>query len=182
MNFAVCIDANAGARRAARQRNKEKHAVFAQKGLQFFNKETSLARAKNRNVIGYSRDLSDAYVRAIYTQGKGRLRNQQLVSDYFSKKKIDEGGRSKRYGKKQYLSLLRKQSEIQGVTANMFGRNMAYAQEGARRKFQAANAQAREKLGVPAAFGAPVMLPPTDRFTGALQIISTGASIYGAFN
>jgi hypothetical protein len=46
----------------------------------------------------------------------------------------------------------------------------------------AANAQAREKLGIPAAFGAPVMLPPTDRFTGALQIISTGASIYGAFN
>ena len=62
--------------------------------LQFFNKETSLARAKNRNVIGYSRDLSDAYVRAIYTQGKGRLRNQELVAQYFGKKKIDEGGRS----------------------------------------------------------------------------------------
>ena len=42
---------------------------------------------------------------------------------------------------KQYQGLLRKQAEIQGVTANMFGRNMAYAQEGARRKFQAANAQ-----------------------------------------
>ena len=182
MNFAVCIDANAGARRAARQRNKEKHAVFAQKGLQFFNKETSLARAKNRNVIGYSRDLSDAYVRAIYTQGKGRLRNQQLVSDYFSKKKIDEGGRSKRYGKKQYLSLLRKQSEIQGVTANMFGRNMAYAQEGARRKYLAQEAVGRQKLGIPAAFGAPVMLPPKDYLTGGLQVLSSVASIAGAFS
>ena len=88
----MCIDANAGARRAARQRNKEKHANFQQKSLMFFNKETSLARAQNRNVIGYSRDLSDAYVRAIYTQGKGRLRNQQLVADYFSKKKIDALG------------------------------------------------------------------------------------------
>jgi hypothetical protein len=58
----------------------------------------------------------------------------------------------------------------------MFGRNMAYAQEGARRKFLAANAQAREKLGVPAAFGAPVMLPPTDRLTGALSI---GSQIMG---
>ena len=182
MNFAVCIDANAGARRAARQRNKEKHAVFAQKGLQFFNKETSLARAKNRNVIGYSRDLSDAYVRAIYTQGKGRLRNQQLVSDYFSKKKIDEGGRSKRYGQKQYLSLLRKQSEIQGVTANMFGRNMAYAQEGARRKYLAQEAVGRQKLGIPAAFGAPVMLPPKDYLTGGLQVLSSVASIAGAFS
>ena len=177
----MCIDANAGARRAARQRNREKHANFNQRKLQFFNKETSLARAKNRNVIGYSRDLSDAYVRAIYTQGKGRLRNQELVAQYFGKKKIDEGGRSRAYGKKQYQGLLRKQAEIQGVTANMFGRNMAYAQEGARRKFQAANAQAREKLGIPAAYGAPIMMPPTDRLTGALQLASTAASIATPF-
>ena len=177
----MCADANAAARRAAKQRNREKHANFNQKKLQFFNKETSLARAQNRNVIGYSRDLSDAYVRAIYTQGKGRLRNQQLVADYFGKKKIDEGGRSRTYGRKQYQGLLRKQSEIEGVTRNMFGRNMAYAQEGARRKFQAANAQARQKLGIPAAFGAPVMLPPTDYFTGGLQLLSSAASIYSGF-
>ena len=177
----MCVDANAGARRAARQRNREKHANFNQRKLQFFNKETSLARAKNRNVIGYSRDLSDAYVRAIYTQGKGRLRNQELVAQYFGKKKIDEGGRARTYGRKQYQGLLRKQAEIQGVTANMFGRNMAYAQEGARRKFLAANAQARQKLGIPAAFGAPVIEPPSDYFTGFLQLASTGASIYSAF-
>ena len=177
----MCIDANAGARRAARQRNKEKHANFQQKSLQFFNKETSLARAQNRNVMGYSRDLSDAYVRAIYTQGKGRLRNQKLVANYFGKKKIDEGGRSKTFGKKQYQGLLRSQSEIEGITRNMFGRNIAYAQEGARRKFQAANAQARQKLGIPPAFGAPVMLPPTDYFTGGLQLLSSVASIYGGF-
>ena len=177
----MCVDANAGARRAARQRNLEKHANFNQRKLQFFNKETSLARAQNRNVIGYSRDLSDAYVRAIYTQGKGRLRNQELVAQYFGKKKIDEGGRARTYGKKQYQGLLRKQAEIQGVTANMFGRNMAYAQEGARRKFQAANAAARQKLGIPAAFGAPVMLPPTDMLTGALQVASSVASIVAPF-
>ena len=177
----MCVDANAGARRAARQRNREKHANFQQKSLQFFNKETSLERAQNRNVMGYSRDLSDAYVRAIYTQGKGRLRNQKLVANYFGKKRIDEGGRSRTFGKKQYQGLLRSQAEIEGITRNMFGRNMAYAQEGARRKFLAANAQAREKLGVPAAFGAPVMLPPTDRLTGALQIASSVASIVSAF-
>ena len=177
----MCIDANAGARRAARQRNKEKHANFQQKSLMFFNKETSLARAQNRNVMGYSRDLSDAYVRAIYTQGKGRLRNQKLVAAYFGKKKIDQGGRSRTFGRKQYQGLLRSQSEIEGITRNMFGRNMAYAQEGARRKFQAANAQARQKLGIPPAFGAPVMLPPTDYFTGGLQLLSTVASIGSGF-
>ena len=177
----MCIDANAGARAAARQRAREKDAVFAQKKLQFFNKETSLARAQNRNVMGYSRDLSDAYVRAIYTQGKGRLRNQKLVANYFGKKRIDEGGRSRTFGKKQYQGLLRSQAEIEGITRNMFGRNMAYAQEGARRKFQAANAGARQALGIPPAFGAPVMLPPTDYFTGFLQIASSAASIYSGF-
>ncbi len=182
----MCADANAAARRAAKQRNREKHANFNQKKLQFFNKETSLARAKNRNVVGYSRDLSDAYVRAIYTQGKGRLRNQELAAQYFSKKKVDEGGRSRTYGRKQYQTLLRKQSEIEGVTRNMFGRNMAYAQEGARRKFLAAEAGARQKLGIPAAFGAPVMMPPTDRLTGALSIgsqvvgIATGLGVGNA--
>ena len=70
---------------------------------------------------------------------------------------------------------------LEGITRNMFGRNMAYAQTGARRKFQAANANARQKLGIPPAFGAPVMLPPTDYFTGALQLASTAASIYGGF-
>jgi len=155
----------------------ERKANFQQKSLMFFNKETSLERAQNRNVMGYSRDLSDAYVRAIYTQGKGRLRNQKLVANYFGKKKIDEGGRSRTFGRKQYQGLLRSQAEIEGVTRNMFGRNMAYAQEGAKRKFQAANAGARQKLGIPPAFGAPTMLPPRDRLTGALQLASTVVSI-----
>ena len=177
----MCIDANAGARAAARQRQREKNAVFEQKRLQFFNKETSLARAQNRNIIGYGRDLSDAYVRAIYAQGKGRLRNQQLVANYFSKKKVDEGGRSRKFGQKGLQNLLRQQTEIQGVVRNMFGRNLAYAQTGATRKFQAANARAREKLGVPAAYGAPVMMPPTDRLTGALSVASSIASIVTPF-
>tara|TARA_B100000614_G_scaffold62947_1_gene55844 strand:- start:1638 stop:2387 length:750 start_codon:yes stop_codon:yes gene_type:complete len=177
----VCVDANAGARAAARQRQREKNAVFEQKRLQFFNKETSLARAQNRNIIGYGRDLSDAYVRAIYAQGKGRLRNQQLVANYFSKKKVDEGGRSRKFGQKGLQNLLRQQTEIQGVVRNMFGRNLAYAQTGATRKFQAANARAREKLGVPAAYGAPVMMPPTDRLTGALSVASSIASIVTPF-
>ena len=58
---------------------------------------------------------------------------------------------------------------------------MAYAQEGAKRKFQAKQAAGREALGIPAAYGAPVMLPPTNRLGGALQIASSVASIYSGF-
>ena len=61
------------------------------------------------------------------------------------------------------------------------GRNLAYAQQGAVRKFQAAQAKGREKLGLPAQYGAPVMMPPTNRLGGALQIASQVASIYSGF-
>ena len=54
---------------------------------------------------------------------------------------------------------------------------MAYAREGAIRKFQVQQAKGREALGIPAAYGAPVMLPPTNRLGGALQVASQVASI-----
>ena len=65
---------------------------------------------------------------------------------------------------------------------------MSASLTGARRQFQAANAQAREDLGLPPIYGMPVMMPPRDRFTGALQLLQTGISIAtpfvpgGAFN
>ena len=43
------------------------------------------------------------------------------------------------------------------------------------------NAAARESLGLPATYGAPIMMPPTNRLGGALQIASTVASIYSGF-
>ena len=69
----MCIDANAGLRAQQKQKWREKNAIFAQQGLKFFNKETSLKRTQNLNLTGYGRDLSDAYVQALYKQGKGRV-------------------------------------------------------------------------------------------------------------
>ena len=43
----MCVDANAGARAQARAQAAQKDAVFAQQGLQFFNKETQLERTQN---------------------------------------------------------------------------------------------------------------------------------------
>ena len=173
------MDANAGLRAQQKQRAREKDAIFAQEGLKFFNKEVSLERSLNRNVIGYGRDLSDAYVQAIIGQGKGRLAVQQVATAYFAKKQVDEGGRSRTFGRARYQQLLAKRAEVDSVVDNIFRRNTAYAQEGARRKYLSANAQAREALGIPAAYGAPVMLSPTNRLGGALQIASQVASIAG---
>ena len=177
------MDANAGARAQAREAARQKDAVFAQEKLKFFNKEAQFERSLDRNIIGYGRDISDAYVQAVYTQGKGRQREENLVREYFATKKVDEGGRSTRFGLKNYQSLLNKRAEVESIVDNMYGRNMAYAQELGRRKFMSANAEARETLGIPAAYGAPVMLPPTNRLGGALSLATTalsiGASVYG---
>ena len=178
----MCVDANRGLRAQQRQRAREKDATYAQQGLKFFNKETSLRRAKDRNIIGYSRDTSDAYVRALYSQGKGRLAVQDAASKFFSTKNKErgralQGGRSRAAGRNSYLKYLNTVAKVDSVMDATFGRNMAYAQEGARRKFLNQNAKAREALGIPAAYGAPVMLSPTDRFTGFLQVASQIASI-----
>ena len=178
----MCVDANAGARAAARERAAQKDAIFAQQGLQFFNKETQLERTQNRNVIGLSRDQSDAYAGALAAQGKGRKQLENAARKYFrSKGTVDEGGRSRRFGVANYQGLLAAQSEVESVIDNILGRNQAYAQQGALRKFQAAQARGREALGIPAAYGAPVMMPPTNRLGGALQIMSQVASIYSGF-
>ena len=56
----MCVDANAGARAQARAQAAAKDARYASEGLKFFNRETTLARTQNQNVIGLSRDQSDA--------------------------------------------------------------------------------------------------------------------------
>ena len=180
----MCVDANAGARAAAQQRAREKDANFRAEGLKFFNKETQLERAQANNVIGFSRDNSDAYVRSLRTIGKGRLAVEDATRAYFAKQKVDEGGRSTRFAFNQYQALLARKSKVDSVIDNVLGQDAATVQQLALRKFQGKQAQAREALGIPPSYGAPVMMPPTNRLGGALQIaqtaLSIGSSLFGA--
>ena len=169
----MCVDANAGARAAARERAAQKDAIFAQEGLKFFNRETTLKRSQNLNGLGYSRDLSDARASALAQIGQGRQQVEDATRAYLTSKLVNEGGRSRRFGLKNYKQLLAKRQEVDSVIDNILGRNLAYTQEQSKRKFQVAQAGAREALGIPAAYGAPVMLPPTNRLGGALQIASS---------
>jgi len=172
LNFAVCVDANAGIRAQARAQAAAKDARYASESLKFFNRETTLERTQQQNVIGYSRDQSDAYAQAVATIGKGRKRVEDATRAYFATMSVDEGGRSRRFGKLKYQGLLAKNAEVESTIQNVLGRNMAYSQEGARRVFQVKQAQAREALGIRPEYGAPVLMPPTNRLGGALQIAS----------
>ena len=174
----MCVDANAGARAQAREQARQKNAAFEAERLKFYNKETAFARAQTRNVMGLSRARSDAYAKAIAAQGKGRKQLENASRAYFrSKGTVNEGGRSRTFGRANYQGLLAAQSEVEGVLDNVLGRNLAYAETGAVRQFRQQNAAARESLGLPATYGAPVMMPPTNRLGGALQIATQIASI-----
>ena len=168
----MCVDANAGARAQARAQAAAKDARYASESLKFFNREVTLERTQQQNVIGLSRDQSDAYAQALTTIGKGRKRVEDATRAYFASMPIDEGGRGRRFGKLKYQGLLAKNAEVESTIQNVLGRNMAYSQQGITRVFQAKQASAREALGIRPEYGAPVMLPPRNRLGGALSIAS----------
>ena len=178
----MCVDANAGARAQARAQAAAKDARYKSDALKFFNREVTLERTQQQNIIGLSKDQSDAYAQALATQGKGRRTVEDAAKAYFTKMQSDEGGRSRRFGKLKYLELLQKNADVEATVQNVFGRNMAYSQEGIKRVFQAKQASAREALGIRPEYGAPVMMPPTNRLGGALQIASQVAGIVSAFS
>ena len=183
----MCVDANAGARAEAQERANNKLFAFKSEGVKLFNRETTLERQQQLNVIGFSRDNSDAYAKAIISQGKGRKSLESAYRKYFANQKVNEGGRSRKFGMTGYQSVLAAESEVQSVLDSI-PRNMAYFRQGALRKFGAANASAKEALGLPPQYGMPVMMPPTNRLGGALQIAQAGISLAtpfvpgGAFN
>jgi len=177
----VCVDANAGARAQARAQAAAKDARYKSDALKFFNREVTLERTQQQNIIGLSKDQSDAYAQALATQGKGRRTVEDAAKAYFTKMQSNEGGRSRRFGKLRYLELLQKNADVEATVQNVFGRNMAYSQEGIKRVFQAKQASAREALGIRPEYGAPVMMPPSNRLGGALQIASQVAGIVSAF-
>ena len=176
------MDLNAGQRAADRRADEAKVVNHWQEGIKFHNKETTFKRALNTGILGFTRTLSDFYASALTNIGKGRGVIEDATKAFLASKAVDEGGRAVKFGLKKYQALLQKRAEVDSVVDNILGRNMAYANTGALRKLMASNAAAREGLGLPAMYGAPAMLTPTNRLGGALQIgttaLSIGASLY----
>ena len=95
----MCVDANAGARAQARAQARKQDAVHRQRALSFWNREAQFKRNLDRSVVGLSRDQSDIYQNALYQAGQGRLSGQKAYTNYLRTKKVNEGGRSRKYGK-----------------------------------------------------------------------------------
>tara|TARA_R100001443_G_scaffold36244_1_gene50087 strand:+ start:43 stop:753 length:711 start_codon:yes stop_codon:yes gene_type:complete len=177
----VCVDANAGQRAAAIQRDKQRKFAFQNRALGFYNKETGFKRAIERNIVGYQRTIADYQQQALYQTGQARGAKESATIKYLRTQKVSEGGRSRRFGLGKVQDLVKTQANIDRTLENIYGRGEATANTFARRQFLAQNAASRKSLGLPPIFGLPTPMPPTDRLSGALKIGSAVASIAAPF-
>ena len=170
----MCVDANAAARNAARQRWMEKDAKYRSESLKFWNRETSAVRGMQRAATGYSRAISNDYQRALYVQGQARKAYQAGFIKYQQTKgSVDEGGRDRRARKKGLVALTRARGQLDNAVQKEFGVQMQRRYRARLLKMQNFQAQTRESLGIRPEYGAPVLMPPSDRLSGALSIAST---------
>ena len=176
------MDANAGARRAARERWAQKTTRYHSEALKFWNRETTAVRGLQRAATGYSRGVSNDYQRALYVQGQARKAEQAGYIKYLqSKGSVDEGGRDRRAKTRGLVALTRARGALNNAVRSEFGIQMQRRYRARLGKLQGAQAKIIEGLGVKPEYGAPVLMPPSDRLSGALSIMSSVASIYSGF-
>ena len=178
----MCVDANAAARNAAKQRWMEKDAKYRSESLKFWNRETSAVRGMQRAATGYSRAISNDYQRALYVQGQARKAYQAGFIKYQqSKTSVNEGGRDRRSVKKGLVALTRARGQLDNAVQKEFGVQMQRRYRARTLQMQNFQAKTRESLGIRPEYGAPVMMPPSDRLSGALSIASSVAGIVSGF-
>ena len=179
MSFAVCADANAGARLAARQKWLEKKFRYISEGNKYHNREAGYKKSLNDNVIGFSRATSDAYSKAVYARGTALKQTESLMKNYLSKRKVNQGGRARGYRRSGALmQMLAAKGALRNRIRNAYGRNQALAKQGNFRKLASMDAKNRKTLGFMPEYGAPVLMPPSDRFT---TFLNTAIGIAGLF-
>jgi len=167
----------------------KKDTQYHSASLKYWNREASAKQRKSGLVTGLSRAKSDAYSKALYTLGQGRLQSEEIFKAGAQiSRRADQTGvsRSNRYMTGKYKEILNKQRQVESHLNNTFGRNMDTKWQGISRFYQNQVVLNREKLGVKPEYGAPVMMPPRDRagqnwanIQMALGIASSGAAAFG---
>ena len=75
---------------------------------------------------------------------------------------------------------MRAQGTLEAAAAYEYGPQMQRRFEARKYRLQTEQAKSRVVLGVRPEYGAPVLMPPSDRLSGALSIASSIASIAAA--
>ena len=174
------MDLNAGERRAAKQRWMQKDADYRSASLKFWNRETTGQRGLNTATIGFSRAMSNDLQRALYVQGQARQQYENAFAKFYSQGGDMVGkqeGRSRTAGRKGILALTRVRGALNNAVRNEYGPNMARRYQARLKMFQSQKAKAINAIGVRPEYGAPVLMPPSNRLGGALQIATQIASL-----
>jgi len=173
----VCIDANASQRRVAQAQWMRKDAEYQSQALKYWNRETGAQRGMELAATGFSRTTSNDYQRALHVAGQARRSYETAFTKYLrSKGSVDEGGRARRRNTGM-TDLIRARGALDNAVANEFGPNMQRRYRARLLKMQSVQAKARQGLGIRPEYGAPVLQPPTDRLTGALDIAQKVVSL-----
>ena len=181
-------DPNAGIRFQARQEWRKKNTKYHSESLKYWNREVAAKTRRSGLVKGLSRSKSDAYSKALWTLGKGRLAYESLAKQKAMLSSRDQKtgvSRSRRYNTAKFQAILAKQRQIERTIDNTFGRNMDIAHQAISRNHMAQVAKNRASIGPMPEYGARVMLPPKDKagqmfanLQMMLSIASLGASFF----
>ena len=92
------------------------------------------------------------------------------MKNYFRKQKVNQGGRARSYGRSaELMQLLFAKGQLRNKVRNQYGRNQALNYQRNLRKKQSMDAKNRKTLGFTPEYGAPVLMPPSDRFSTFLN-------------
>ena len=178
----MCADANAAMRYQAKQKWLEKNFKYKSEGNKYHNREAGYKKSLQDNVIGFSRATSDAYSKAVYARGSAMKQTESLMKNYLRKQKVNQGGRARSYRRSaELMQLLFAKGQLRNKVRNQYGRNQALSYQRNLRKKQSMDAKNRKTLGFTPEYGAPVLMPPSDRFSTflnfGLQVAGIAASM-----
>ena len=179
----MCADPNAGARAAAKEKQKERLYQFKADGIQYYNKEATWD--KNRKFItgmGYSRDYSDIMSALDTARGKTLAAKEDIARDYFGKQYVDEGTGSRTAGRANRMAKYwAKQSDLDAKLYDLYGAEETRALVGLNRMTKSRLDKNRSNLGLPPTFGPPTHMPKRDTMGMFMNAVNFGLNIYGAY-
>jgi len=165
----VCADANAAQRHAAKQRWLDKNFKYKSEGTKYHNREVKGIIGNQRIARGYSRATSDSLMNAYTKLGESYKQTESLYKKFYKGQKGFEGGRSRTARRGNLLAMLQAKGKLENAVSNEFGRNLATRYQGNRRQMMNLRAKNRANVGYLPEYGAPVMMPPSDRFSSFLN-------------
>ena len=175
-------DPNAGRREAARQENNKRIQKYYSDGIKQWNKEVDFKDNINNILgLGASRSRSDFDAFALSEQGKGMLDKENAARKYFSQAAVNEGGRSRSFGRRQKSQLFAKLAEVDRKQHQLATVGEAKANVKIQRGIEQQLQTNRNNLGFDPQFGPPTMLPPKDRAGQFMNTVSFGMSVITPF-